>query len=560
MTRGTLSKLRKAEVSLTLAVLLVAVAVRLIRLDHTPQWDEMYHVLAGKSWLANGTFTIADGQYPRAPLFTMIVGWFMGWFGEGLVSARLPSVIAGAVGVVLLFRFTTAQAGRTAGLLAAILLCFHPLSIYLGQLARFYALHAVCFWVGAYAVFQICERPRLDWRTILWTVLGLFSLVLAYQFQTTTVIGVGAVAIWAALVVSWKWLQFPHRGDSRAQWVLIGMAAAAAICLLLAWRIGFVEYLLKAFNSAPAWAEQNIGNRRYYARWFVSEMPALWMLFPIAVLIALRQRPRFAFFCTTVFAIIFLTHSLAAEKHSRFIFYGLPFFFAIWGIALAAILPVIMRVVREVVGGAFECPPSGIVLRWVGWLGLGAIVGFCLLANPAAVLSIDMLRYSDARWPTPQVYRGFADWKAAAETLKPFLEKSSVVLTNCDVKSLYFFRRSDLCISVTLLHETDTGKEFGLDPRTGQPVISKPESLAAVMRQHSCGLVVIEKPHWRVPYGVPDEIADYIEAHLEPVSLTPEWRLLAFRWQHQDKRPGSPANSDHNREPNADTGTNEPKP
>jgi hypothetical protein len=557
MTR-ILSKLRNAEVLWTVAVLLVAVAVRLIRLDHTPQWDEMYHVLAGKAWLANGTFTIADGEYARTPLFTIITAWFMGWFGEGLVSARLPSVLAGGVGVALLFHFTTAQAGRTAGLLAVMLLCFHPLSIYLGQLARFYALHAVCFWVAAYAVFQICEHPKIERRTALWAGLGLLSLVLAYHLQTTTLIGVGALAIWVALGVSWKWLQLLLRGASRVPWVLTGLTvAAAATCFLVAWRTGFVEYLLEAFHSAPPWAEQNVGNRRYYARWFVNEMPALWIFFPIAVLIALRQRPRFAFFCTTVFATIFLAHSLAAEKHPRFIFYGLPFFFAVSGIALAAILPVIMRVLREVVGGAFERPPSRILLRWVGWLGLGAILGFCLLTNPAASLSIRMLRYSDAKWPEPQRYRGFADWKSAAETLKPFLEKSSVVLTNCDVKSLYFFGRSDLSISVTLLHETDTGKEFGLDRRTGRPVISTPESLAAVMRQHSSGLVVIEKPHWRVPYGVPDEIADYIDAHLEPVSLPPEWRLLAFRWQH--KGPGSRENRHDDLKPNADTGTNHPQ-
>jgi hypothetical protein len=555
MTR-ILSKLRNAEVTWTLAVLLVAVAVRLIRLDHTPQWDEMYHVLAGKSWLANGTFAIADGQYNRAPLFTMMVAWFMGWFGEGLVSARLPSVLAGALGVALLFRFTTTQGGRTAGLLAAILLCFHPLSIYLGQLARFYALHAVCFWVGAYAVFQICERPRIDGRTALWAGLGLLSLVLAYHLQTTTLIGVGAVAIWAALVVSWKCLLL--RRDSKALWVLAGLAVAAVICFLWAWRNGFFEYLLHAFSSAPRWAEQNISDRRYYSRWLVSEIPALWTFFPIAVLIALRQRPRFAFFCTTVFAIIFLAHSLAAEKETRFIFYGIAFFFAIWGIALAAILPVIVRVLREVVCCAFERPPPRILLQWVGWLGLGAIAGFYLLTNPAASLSIRMLCYSDARWPDPHRYRGFADWKSATETLKPIVEKSSVVLTSCDVKALYFLGRSDFLISVTILDDTDTGKEFGLDPRTGRPVISKPESLAAVMRQYSTGLVVIEKPRWRVPHNVPNEIADYIDTHLEPVSLPTEWRLLAFCWQH--KGPGSRENPDHDLKPNAETGTNQPKP
>lgn len=516
----------------TATVWLVAFSVRLIRLDHTPLWDELYHFLAAQSWLQNGSFAIAGGEYTRAPLFTIIVAEFMHWFGTSLVVARLPSVLAGSLAVALLYRFTANQAGRNAGLFSAGLLCFHPVSIYLGQYARFYALHGLCFLVGAYAFFRAVNALKFDRQAGLWVVLSVASLVLAYQFQITTLIGVGALLIWFGLRVGWFWILRFLRGEWRAAWVFTGLVVTAAAAFWMAIQVGFVRHLLRAFSSAPVWASELVTDTSFYHHWMLHETPLLWACFPVAALIAMRQRPAFVFFCTTIFAVIFVVHSLAADKAQRYIFYGLPFFFAIWGIALPVIIPELLRMLREIVAAWLGSSASEKRVHVIAIIGGAILAGMLLILNPATVMTCRMLCQPDAKWSMPQHYRGFADWQAAAMILKPLAQESDAVITSCNVKSLYFLGRSDYELSVTARAEAKENKEFGIDPRTGNPTISTAQSLETLMHQHRSGLVVVEQSRWRLPMDVPNKTADYIEAHMSPVLLPQEWRLLAFRWQH----------------------------
>ncbi len=45
------------------------------RLEYPPWWAEIYHILAARSWMANGSLAIADGEYSRASLFTISLGY-----------------------------------------------------------------------------------------------------------------------------------------------------------------------------------------------------------------------------------------------------------------------------------------------------------------------------------------------------------------------------------------------------------------------------------------------------------------------------------------------------
>ena len=88
---------------------LAALAVFTIGLDRPPEFDELYHVLAARGWLATGELRIADGLYERTALYSMLIGLLFERLGESLVVARLPSVAASAVLAAALF----AAAGPT---------------------------------------------------------------------------------------------------------------------------------------------------------------------------------------------------------------------------------------------------------------------------------------------------------------------------------------------------------------------------------------------------------------------------------------------------------------
>src|SRR3546814_4317252 len=78
---------------------LVLVLLRVAQIDREPHFDELYHLLAARSWAAEGTLRIAEGIYDRTPLYTIMLGWLFRLFGDGLVVARLPSVLFGSLWV-----------------------------------------------------------------------------------------------------------------------------------------------------------------------------------------------------------------------------------------------------------------------------------------------------------------------------------------------------------------------------------------------------------------------------------------------------------------------------
>ena len=49
-----------------LLALIVFVYLFGFTLEHSPVVDEMFHLLAARSWATDGTLAIADGEYTRA--------------------------------------------------------------------------------------------------------------------------------------------------------------------------------------------------------------------------------------------------------------------------------------------------------------------------------------------------------------------------------------------------------------------------------------------------------------------------------------------------------------
>lgn len=545
-----------AQVAIDAAALFVAaLLLRLVQLDHTPHMDELFHVFAARSLLEDGTLSIAGGgEYTRASGFTRIVAATFRAFGESLVVARLPAVFAGSALVALLYLWVRGSAGRLAGWIAAGLLCLYPGSLYLSQLARFYTAHALLFLLGTVAVWKAVEEAPLRWpRAAVLGVAAAACYLAALHLQVTTLLGVAAVSL-AALVVSAPRLVAELRRSRRARVAALLAAGGVAVLGALAFDPGRVERIVGMYRFADLWARDAVSEVQFYHYQLLLDYPAIWVIFPFVVLLGATVAPRFVLFAATAFGVVFLGHSFAAWKSARYLYYGMPFFFALAGVGIAAAWPRLVAVVdeglRRMLGpgglapdrvdpGRLAASPS----RATATLVAAGVVAFAAAAGGAFRLTWRMLSVPDAAWAAPIQYRGESDWRGAAPLLAPALAAADVVVSSADLKPLYYLGRLDLVLSATELVRDASGAlpEFSPTAYTGRPILSTAPSLAYVMACAPSGVVVVERAHWRRDWAVSPEVADYLEARAERIELPAGLRLHAFRWERPvAARPAAP--------------------
>jgi hypothetical protein len=288
----------------------------------------------------------------------------------------------------------------------------------------------------------------------------------------------------------------------------------------------------KSFRYSPGWAEFAKDNYRYYHDWFLKYYPALWTLFPVAVVVVLVRKPSPGLFSAVIFVVGIILHSLAGAKTSRYITYLFPFMFVIWGVVSVAAVSWLRSVVDQLIEQSI---PPLVPTRYVLSPAIVAVILLTvLLGNEAFYVAARMITDKEPGVAAAQGYRGYSDWNAASATLSPLAAEASAIITSTAPKALYYFGRSDAEINgQQLIFKGRKLPEFGLDPRFGRPIISRPESLALVMRCLETGLVVVERSHWRNGWAVVDDTANFIEARMEPVAMPPEAKLVVYKWRSQ---------------------------
>jgi hypothetical protein len=492
----------------------VALMVRTV-IDHAPQYDELLHFLAARSLLERGTPAIADGQYLRAIGFTRLVALSMHLFGVTLVAARIPAAVSAALLVVATSVFATRQAGWLAGLSAGLVLCAAPFTIDLAVFCRFYSLQALLILCAASACYAAIAPGRATpWKLGL-ALLAFGILAVAFHLQGTTAIAaVGMVAGAGAVSMFDHWLRvraFVHR-----RWLalLIG-AAVLSIAFALA---PFARDLLHVLRAAPLWAHDFIDQPYYYVSVFAHRMPLIWPLFPVAIVIALRNQPRLTIFCSVVFVFAFVVHSLAAEKAVRYVYYAVPFLSIVYGCAISSVLAYALR--PALASG--EMPAA---VRSTGFIMLIAGVMLVFSMEGQGMVKL-VLRRADP--VTALSYGGEPDWRVVLPTLQPLVTGADRVVTSNAMKSLYYFNRYDFELSASIVEETDTGAEFGMDRRTGRRVFGAPQSAARVLAMPGTTLVIMETRTVGDLGGASTATMAVITDRCAPVPLPREVPILAW--------------------------------
>ena len=150
------SSIRAGVLLLALFVLL-AFALRVLRLDFQPLWwDEGYSV-----WFAThplGQMAALTAQDIHPPLYYVLLHGWIGLLGAGPVSLRLLSVLFGVLAIPAIYLAGRRMLSRRAALLAAFLLAISPLHVYYSQEVRMYGLVAPLSIGVLAAAWQTMER------------------------------------------------------------------------------------------------------------------------------------------------------------------------------------------------------------------------------------------------------------------------------------------------------------------------------------------------------------------------------------------------------------------
>jgi len=493
--------------------------------------DEIYHLLAAHSWLSDGTLTVGNGIYSRAAGYTILLALVESVFGDGLAVARGLSTVFGLMWAVTLFLWLRTVGGRVAAWIAALLLVADPEFIDLSHTIRFYTLHGFLFLLGSVGWYTVVTRRFRFRGALAFTAGSMAALAAAIHLQLTTFIGLAALGIWTVIEIG-PYALARARADRRVA-IAFGVVALVSLIAAIAasdWLGELVEIAWRHYRGAVVWA---IGNQNYflfYNDFFMERYPAFWALFPISVLVAVRRDTKFGIFCGSFFVAAFVLQSFGGMKGERYIYFAIPFFFAVWAMYLSGMVAPVRALVAGATASLLGDQASA------RWLGAGrivyyvAIAAFLIAGTPALKITVKMAR----DWPLSrlQVSTG---WRDDVALLRPLMAKADVVLTPDGQQALYYLGRADYLVARMKVSESNSGTEFGIDRRTGLPAISTPGSFQLVMSCYASGLFIASSSNWRHRNGgATDEVANLIESKAREIPFPPDSGLRVFTWKHAD--------------------------
>ncbi len=514
-----------------LAVFVGACLLYTIGLGRMPHPDEYHHMLAARGMLATGEPRIAEGIYTRGLVYTWLVAKSFAIFGESVAASRVPSLLAMGALVAMLFAWLRGLTDPPTAWIGAVLFATAPFSVSLAQFCRFYALQALSFFLAAILVHAAATMPppaSVARRSILFAA-ALATMLFALYLQPTTLLGCAGLGIWMFGALGLPWLR-DVAVPARVKLIAIGALFILGLAVLGAMIASdLLADLWRQYRWAPLFNRSAVDEFWYYHQIYVLFYPTLWPATGILALVAVARFPSVASFTLLIFSVGFILNSFAASKSMRYIAYAQPFLFAIWGMGLAALWPGLRRFLAELTSGvARRLGTIGAASAGATVLTAGAVV-FLMLANPAWVRTTSLL--ADITIP-PEQRR--TNWPAARQELEPWLQRVDIVVSTEELGHLYFLGRYDVRFSPSKMDELPGSEqhEFGIDNRTGRPVIGTRDSLERILECYRTGIIVGPSAHWGRPELINNDLAALISTHAQPLPLPRRSELRAFVWEH----------------------------
>jgi uncharacterized membrane protein len=174
-------------------ITLLAALLRLPWLEADSLWfDE-----AATWWIADRPFAAmwADAlrdNYP--PLYTLITWATVHLFGSGEWVLRLPAALFGVALVPMVYVLGARCGGRTAGLIAALLIALSAFHVWYSLEARMYSLLALASCAYSWAALRDLQQPNRQSAALL-VGIGI-ALLLSHPYGALNWFAVSVVALW----------------------------------------------------------------------------------------------------------------------------------------------------------------------------------------------------------------------------------------------------------------------------------------------------------------------------------------------------------------------------
>jgi hypothetical protein len=325
-------------VLLILSVFLMMVVVLRAK-SGSPGFDEFYHILAARSWAADGTLAIGDGLYNRAWLFTKAVGVVFAVFGESVSAARAVSAAGAIAWLLVIFLWTHLYLGRAVAWVTVSLLLFSAEFLNFAVNIRFYSWHGFFVFLGFSMITMVFYIPRIIFYRLIAGVCAIISLAVAFHLQPITLIAVLGIITWLTLT---NLTQIGSTIQSLSKsWALYLVFLVVVLLVLSVFASGISHSLWNQYTHSALWnIEADIGT--YFWFW-KANYPAIWAVFPLAAVAAATYRPPFGLACVVIFTVSFLLHTFGGMRSIRYLVYAFPFFFIICSISIVLLSQWIYR-------------------------------------------------------------------------------------------------------------------------------------------------------------------------------------------------------------------------
>lgn len=500
-------------------ILLVAVVISAVHglissqhLDHPPHFDEMYHMLAAESNKAEGSYRILDGEYTRASLYTKIIASRMYLFENSLESARFINIIFSVIMVIGIVFVVGVFFNTYVAVLVGTFMATNPEIVTSAHTVRFYTLHSGIFFAFAALFLYIFLNWKDKWNlNFLFGIPAMLVLFcIAYHLQVTTIIGIGGMMIGFFIanvyeICSW-FKQIKIVKKICYIFLLIGILICGAIILndkLIA--------LVSTFKSYPEWASTHASNKLYYYYIFEQWYPALWPLMPIFFVLSFIQWPKETIYISSIFIVTLIFLSFAPQKGTRYICFALPFAFMPLSAGIVVLGNALIFYVKKINTILSKRTFS---MMYFPLISL-AIILF-VITQPVVRSSYGLIAHGN---PSDFYYNLHQpDWEMARNSLKSQITGEYTLVASAGIKSAYYFGDYSYDINKSLVAETDTGREFGLDLRTGRRAISSPSSLEYILNNCTPVIVILEAKHIK-GIAVDRDIVNVLEKHGNRINL-----------------------------------------
>lgn len=500
--RGSVALL-VALVSMTLLPLLTHALI-----NHPPEYDELLHILSARSMSATGIPAIADGVYSRAEIYTRLIAWVTQFGDNELLVARLPALVCGVILTAVVSAWVSVRAGWLAGLAAAAVLVISPGTLHASVLVRFYTAHTLIMTVLLILWYESTTTPRTarNMVVLLLVSAGLIALGLALQALTLITAMAGVCGVVMLLL-------FDAR-SAIARLVEGRMVLVSAVLILVAagslWVFVSMDLIsLLRVADTPLWSVEKAGNYAYYVSAMAVQLPFIWPLFPVMLVFAFRDNPRLVVFCLTVFLAALVVNSLAAQKATRYFYHVFPMFCVLWGIGFQKLVSYVAGELQARRGIRVQ---NGMILV----LLLSAV---CLVNAHEVKRGLKLLVDRGEMDDTIPV-NGEPDWLLALPDIGELANSVETLVVTSGVKGLYAFGRYDYEMSTTVVQETDSGRDFGMDPRTGRQAIGAPESVNRIIDAEGQALFVLENRMLNRSYSATMESVAVLKQRCQAIDLT----------------------------------------